>query len=244
MISRSADRALQIFELFATRLQPLTLSELAHGLAMPVSTCSKLIRTLQARGYLYEVGGHKAYYPTPRWLSKASAISAADPVTEFVRPFLESLRDEVGETCLLGKQAGSQLLHLNLVPGPHSIRYNGQVGDLLPLHSTASGKALLGALPLAERLELVGRLKLSRETRDTITQRKQLLADIEQGAKRGWWTTRSENAPDVMAMAALVDIGPDLYTISVAGPVTRMEPRLEAMAKRLLSVCRRIRQAS
>lgn len=242
MLSRSADRALQIFELFAERLRPLTLSELAHGLEMPVSTCSKLIRTLQGRGYLYEVGGRKAYYPTSRWLIKANAITAADPVAEYARPFLQALRDETGETTLMGKQAGLQLIHLAVVSGPHSIRYNGEVGDLLPLHSTASGKALLGSMPSAQRMALVAQLKLSRETPDTITQRKHLLADIEQGVQRGWWATRSENSPDVMAMAAPVQVGPDFYTLAVAGPVSRMEPRLEATARRLVQACRRMSQ--
>lgn len=64
MIARTADRTLQIFEAYAERRVPLTLSELARLLDMPVSSCAKLIKTLQGRGYLYEIGPRKAYYPT------------------------------------------------------------------------------------------------------------------------------------------------------------------------------------
>ncbi len=241
MITRTADRTLLIFELFAQRLEPLTLSELARALEMPVSTCSNLMRTLQARGYLYEVGGRKAFYPTARWLQKAQAITEADPVGELVQPSLRQLRDEVDETILLGKRMGDQIVYLSVVPGAQSIRYNGEVGDLKMMHSTSSGKAILGSMPLAERLTVISRLKLSRGTPDTITQRKQLLEDINLGARRGWWSTRGENVSDVMALAAPITLGPEVYTIVIAGPISRMEPRTEFLVKRLLAVCKKFK---
>jgi IclR family acetate operon transcriptional repressor len=243
MIARTADRTLQIFEVFAEKLVPFTLSEMARTLNMPISSCSNLMRTLQARGYLYEVGGRKAYYPTSRWLIKAKAISDADPVAEFVQPYLQQLRDEVGETTMLGKLLGDRLIHLAFAEGPQSIRYNGQAGDLLLIHTTASGKAIMGSMPLVQRHDFVARLKLSRATPETITGRKQLLADVTAGSEQGWWVARSENSPDVLAMAAPVSIAAELYAIAIAGPTTRMEPRLELMAKKLLAVCKKIGQA-
>lgn len=240
MMVKTADRTLLMFEAFAERGEPLTLSELARLLAIPLSTCFNLMRTLQARGYLYEVGGRKTFYPTARWLANSMAIARRDPVGQQLQPYLESLRDETGETTILGKRMGEQVIYLSVVEGTHTIRYTADVGALKPLHSSAAGKALLGAMPVRERESLVSRLRLTRVTPATITQRTPLLRDIEQGVKRGRFVTRGENVADVMAVAAPVGVGGDTCAVVVAGPIHRMEPKLEAHAKRLIATCRAI----
>jgi DNA-binding IclR family transcriptional regulator len=191
---------------------------------------------------LYEVGGRKAYYPTGRWLVKARAIAHADPVAERVQPFLQQLRDAVGETALLGKRMGDQVIHLGVVESFQSIRYSGQPGDLKSLHATASGKALLGSMPLAERRKIVARLNLLRGTSNTVTTRKQLLLDIEEGAKRGWWSTREGNIADAMAIAAPLELSGEVYAIVIAGLSSRMQPALASHAKKLLATCRKVAQ--
>ena len=241
MIARTADRTLQIFEAYAERREPLTLSELARLLDMPVSSCSKLIRTLQARGYLYEVGRRKAWYPTHRWLAKASAIAAADPVADHVRPWLLRLRDQVGETVLLGKRLGDQVIYLTMAEGNQRIRAAGQVGDLRTLYSTASGKALLAQLPLAERLALLGRL-LPAELAGP-EPRRALLAEIEAGRQRGWWTTDPDNPEGVMSIAALLPLGGELCTLVLVGPISRVWSQREAHAAALLEICAAAAQA-
>lgn len=238
MIVKTASRTLLMFEAFADRGEPLTLSELSRLLAIPVSTCFNLMRTLQARGYLYEVGGRKTFYPTARWLVKSLAIASRDPVREQLQPYLESLRDETGETTILGKRMGEQVMYLAVVESIHTIRYTANVGDLKPLHSSSAGKALLGAMPAGEREALVSRLRLTRVTPATITQRTQLLRDVERSVKRGRFVTRGENVADVMAVAAPVVVGGETYAIVVAGPIHRMEPRLDAHAKRLIAECK------
>lgn len=239
MITRTADRTLQIFETFAERRVPLTLSELARLLDMPVSTCSNLLKTMQARGYLYESGRRKAWYPTPRWLDKASAITSADPVIEHIRPLLVTLRDAVDETVLFGKRVGDQIVYLALVESTQSIRFSGATGDLRALASTASGKALLAQLPLPERLTLVARLHFPHGGPGTAEERRKLLADIDAGQKRGWWTTDPDNAEGVMALAAPTRLGGDLYTIVIAGPIPRVWPQRASHATKLLALCKK-----
>ena len=88
---------------------------------------------------------------------------------------------------LLGKRMGEQIIYLCQVESLQTMRYSGHVGDFKPMHSTASGKALLASMLAPERLSLISRLTLSRQTPATITQQKQLLQDIDKGAKAGWW---------------------------------------------------------
>jgi DNA-binding IclR family transcriptional regulator len=231
---KSADRTVQILEAFAAAGEPLGIAELSRRLAIPVSACYALLKTLELRGYLYELGLRKGWYPTLRWVQKARAIAEHDPMLGRVTPLLEALGKSTGETIVFGKRSGTEVVYLNVVESPHSIRYSAQVGERKPLHSSSAGKALLGAMASKERDRLLGSLKLTRVTPSTIVRREQLEKDLEAGAKRGWYATRGENVADVHAIAAPVRIDGEHYAVVVAGPAHRIESALKAHAAALL----------
>ncbi|RZS86613.1 IclR family transcriptional regulator [Pigmentiphaga kullae] len=235
MIARTADRALLIFETFAERLEPLTLSELSRAVQMPISTTAKLIKTLIARGYLYEVNCRKAYYPTSRWLQKAKLISSADRTVERFQPFLQELRDETGETALLAKRLGVQIIYLGISESAKDIRYSGQVGDIKEFWRTASGPAMLAAMPLVARLETIARLN-ERQKMLASASDGSILASVNEGLTRKWWLRRGEGASDVMSISSTIEMDDPLAFV-VVGPVSRIEPRLNEMVKTLLRVC-------
>jgi len=238
MVVRTVDRTLKMFETFAEYGKPMTLSELARLLDIPTSTCFGLIRTLIGSGYLYEVGGRKTYYPTSKWLIKARQIEGKDPVKDQLRPYMAKLRDLTGETVVLSKRLSDCIVYLGLAESTHSIRYNASVGDLKPLHSTSSGKALLSVLPEEERSALVTRLRGSGGGRIPPAQRAQLLEEVAGSMKRGWFVGRGENVIDVMGVAAPVYVAGDALSIAIAGPRNRMEPKLHAHAKQLIWTCK------
>lgn len=240
MAVKSATRTLQIFETFAQACEPLALSDLARRNTIPVSACHGLVRTLEARGYLYECGPRRAYYPTLRWLEKARLIAEHDPLARRAAPVLEALAQASGETVLLGKRLEDRVLYLVVVESRHAIRYSAQVGDLKPLHSSSAGKALLGAMPQAEREALLARLKLPRVTPHTITRRAALEKDLAASRARGWYATRGENVPDVHAIAASVVFAGQTCAVVVAGPAHRMQAALKRHVKQLQRACREI----
>jgi DNA-binding IclR family transcriptional regulator len=235
---KSADRTVQILEAFAAAGEPLGIAELARRLAIPVSACYGLMRTLELRGYLYELGLRKGWYPTLRWLQKARAVAEHDPMLERVAPLLDELCAATGETVVLGKRSGSMVTYLNVAESANSIRYSAQVGERKPLHSSSAGKALLGAMPPTERAALLDTLKLPRVTPGTIVRRDLLEKDLAAGAKRGWYATRGENVADVHAIGAPVRIDGELYAVVVAGPAHRFEGALKAHAAALLRTAR------
>ncbi len=237
---KSAERTLQIFEAFAEAGEPLALSELARRIAIPVSACHGLVRTLASRGYLHERGPRGGYYPTLRLLEKARAIAAGDPLARRIGPRLEELAAQTGETVVLGTRMGEQVLYLMVHESANSIRYSAQVGVLKPFHSSSAGKALLGAMDAPEREALVATLKLPKVTPRTITRHEALLRDIEQGRSRGWYATSGENVPDVHAVAMPVHAGGQAFAVVVAGPAHRMDAALKSHVKRLRQACAEI----
>lgn len=234
MTVKTAARTLDLFEAFARTQEPLTLSELASALNMPVSSCFALVRTLESRGYVYMVAARKSLYPTKRLLDVAHRIAENDPILERVTPFLERLRDATGETIAFSNRRGDHIVYLDVFESSNSVRYHAQVGDAKFLHSSSVGKAFLGAMADDDLRKLVSRMKLTRLTSATLTSRKALLDDIARSRKRGWYCNVKESVEDLGGVAVTVSMGGERYGISIAGPVYRMQANLEAHAKKLL----------
>jgi IclR family transcriptional regulator, acetate operon repressor len=233
---KTAGRTLDLFEAFAREGKPLSLSQLARAIDAPVSSCFGIVRTLEARGYLYEVRARGGFYPTKLLFEQARAIASRDPLAEHFVPLLEKLRDQAGETVLLAKRLDRQAVYLAVLDSPHSIRYSPKVGEFRPLHASASGKALLASLAPALRNELLNGMKLPRVTSRTITSRAALEADLEQGRTRGWYLTRGETVADLMAVAVPVAVNGETYSVALAGPMNRMDGALKRHAKLLIEM--------
>lgn len=240
MSVKSADRTVQILETFAAAGEPLGVSELGRRLAIPVSACYGLLRSLEQRGYLYELGPRKGWYPTLRWLEQARLVAAHDPILKRVASMLDALCTATGETVVLGKRSGTTVTYLNVVESNNPIRYSAQIGDRKPLHSSAAGKALLGAMVPEARATLLATLKLARVTPNTIIRHGLLEKDLEAGAQRGWYATRGENVADVHAIAAPVRIDGDTYALVLAGPANRMQASCDFHSTSLLRTRREI----
>jgi DNA-binding IclR family transcriptional regulator len=226
---KTAARTLDLFEVFAAARGPLTLTDLAQRIGSPISSCHALVRTLQARGYVYVLDARKRVYPTKRLLAIAEEIAEHDPVLERLSPILDALLKGTGETVILGKRQGDRVTYLDVLEGSHTLRYAASPGDTKPLHSSAIGKAMLGALTPPERDKLLARIELPRVTDRAITDRAALVEDLEGSLQRGYFMTRGENVADVMAISIMRRVADEPYGIAVAGPATRLEMQFDSI---------------
>lgn len=240
----AVERVIDIYEAFQASQRPMSLTDLAEAVDIPKSTCHAIVSTLMARGYLYSLTRPRSLYPTKRMHDVASDILAKDPFIERAAPMLEKLRDESGETVILGKRQGDAVVYLQVVQSTHPIRYSARPGDIKPLHSSSVGKALLGSLTTDELLAWVDGRNLPSVTRSTITDAAALVADIARGRAAGYFQTRGENVADVWAVAVPVAVSNETLAIAVAGPGHRMEAALENCARRLVAACAGLQQAT
>jgi DNA-binding IclR family transcriptional regulator len=241
---KTADRTLDLLELFAREQRPLNLSQISALLGIPLSSAHGLIKTLQARGYLYELSRRQGYYPSSRLTSVADAIARATPVAGLVDPILEALRDEAQESVVLVKRQGEHVVYVEVYETEESVRFTPVAGELKPLHATASGKAIMSTLAPEALRELLGRLVLTPVTENTITTVRELRDQVERGRRRGWWQVVSENTRDLMAIAAPVRIGAEVFAVVIGGPPQRFKAALPEHAARLLRACAEIEKAT
>ena len=233
----AVERVLDIVEAFRAARRPLSLTELAESIRIPKSSCHAIVTTLIARGYLYTLSRPRALYPTRRLHDLTREILQHDPFIEDTMPALEQLRDASRETVIFGKRQGNAVVYLQVVEGPHSIRYSAAPGEIKPLHSSAIGKAVLGSLKEAELRTLLDGLALPAVTGTTLVDRRTLMADLARSRKLGYYVTRGENVADVWAIAASLAVNAETLAVAIAGPRHRMEKSLPDCAHLLVATC-------
>jgi DNA-binding IclR family transcriptional regulator len=238
--AKTADRTLDVFELFANEQRPLNLSEISQLLGIPLSSSHALLKTLQARGYLYDVGRRQGYFPTTRLQVVTQAIARTLPVLAAVKPILSALRDETSETVVLARRQGDEVVYVEVFESPRTVRFSTVAGEVKPLHSTSSGKAILSRLPPDALEELLARLPFERRTESTITSARELREQIEKGRSRGWCHSIGETVAELMAVSAPIQVGGETFAVTLGGPTNRFKPLMATHAVTLLRACARI----
>jgi len=240
-MSKIVERTLDFLELFAAEKRPLSLSEISRLLKIPVSSCHDVLQTLQDRGYTYEIAPRAGYYPTYRLNDIAVTIAAHDPVLLRADAFLRTLRDRLDESVLLAKVSGLQATYLLTLEPSHPLRFLMKVGEnVRSLYATSAGKTLLARLDEPELKACLKAMKLQPLTRNTIRTKSALQKELDVGRQRKWFLNHEESQEGVMTLSAGFVWHSVTFIVTVAGPSSRIAPRLNEAAALLVDTCRRL----
>ena len=138
-----------------TTQAPASLADVVEAFGWPRSSTFNLLSTLVARGFLYEPEARGRFYPTPRWLTLAQEIAAAEPLPEALLNLLKDLAKRTGETVWIAAPSGQHAIFLEVIESKASVRYTASVGTRVPLHGTATGQAIISQLPPAQQATLL-----------------------------------------------------------------------------------------
>jgi DNA-binding IclR family transcriptional regulator len=237
-MSKIVERTLDLLELFAQEKRPLSLSDIARLLKIPVSSCHDVLQTMQARGYLYELAPRAGYYPTLRLLGLGKEIGDNDPVMLRAELLLRSLRDSLDETVLMSKVTGLQANYLMVFEPSHPLRFSTKVGEpVRSLYATSGGKALLSTLDERALDAFLQTAKLKPFTQRTITNKIVLRAEVETGRAQNWFLNQGESQDGVTTLSSLFRWNDAVYIVTIAGPSPRLDPQLERAVGLMTSVC-------
>ena len=244
-MTRSFLRGLCVLEAAARSPLPLGIQQIAEITGLDKATTMRLLRTLRDAGYLTQDMRTKAFALTDK-LSRLAAGAAGDQdLRDCARAPLIGLRESTGETIHLGILRNDRVVYIDKLESSRSIRLVSAIGQEMPLHSTGLGKAILAALPDAERELLLRRLTLARRTDQTITSSSLLAKELAAIRRRGWALDNSENEENTTCVAAALtdSTGRLVGAISVAGPTFRVAIRRKQIATEVLCAAARIQEA-
>jgi DNA-binding IclR family transcriptional regulator len=199
---KSANRALDIFELLAGESHGLTVSEIGDRLGLARSSAHGLVRTLHGRGYLMEDGARR-YHLGARLIQLGLNVAESLELRTAARAPLERLVAATHDTALLVVPEGGELLYVDKVlSDARDVRTDPRVASRRPLHCSSLGKALLAALDDESVLTVVETVGLERATEYSLGDRDELLMDLERTRHRGYAVDQQEALLGVWCVGA------------------------------------------
>ena len=138
---------------------------------------------------------------------------------------MEDLARRCNESVSLGVLSAGSVLFVQRVESPEMLRADIRLGTRMPLHASASGKALLSAMTDPEIDRLLPESTLPASARKTLRQRDALLAEIRLVRERGYAKQNEEFVDGIAAVATPVfdAAGRAIAALSIAGPSARFD---------------------
>ncbi|MBI5899026.1 MAG: IclR family transcriptional regulator [Rhodocyclales bacterium] len=197
-------RPLTVLEHLCEASQPLTLAQLATAMKVPKSTLMRLLRAMEAQGYLLHMPAGRGYVPGNRATTLALRLLRGSNIRRECRAVLRHLVRALGETCNLTVPDAGRVLYVERIDTTAPLRMHLPPGSWVPMHCTASGKLFLASMPLLERRGILDQLQLQRHSPRTITERAVLEAELERIARRGVGIDNEEFVLGMVAVAVPV----------------------------------------
>lgn len=217
MSVQSVQRAFLILR--ALSLGPAGVSEIADTVALPKSTVSRLLGTLESLGAV-ERRDNATDYQLGEGLAELTASADSNGLlVASVRPSLDALSGRVGEATTLSVPDGYSMLFLVQVESPHPVQVRDYTGLTTPMHVVPAGLCVMAHWPLEDVQRYLAR-PLEAYTGRTTVDPVAILDRLAEVQQRGWSFVEEEFAEGISSIAAPV-FHPDGH---VAGAITAHGP--------------------
>ena len=226
--TQSFARSISLLRHIAERHQPPTLAELLSECGVTRPSLYRMLAALEAEGLIVKTARNQ-YLPGPELISLARKALDGQDLRALARPHLEDLRNATGETVHLAVRNGDEMVYIDKIDSPQSVRMASTIGTRVAFHSTGVGKAFLAALPNEEADRLMQSLKLHAVTQHTATKLAELWERVGHAQAQGYVFDDQENELGIVCYGAAILQAPDkpAACISVSVPLYRhaAEPR-------------------
>ncbi len=222
-----------LMEFFVRAKKPLSVREIVDEFSWPRSSAFNIVSTMVERGYLYQPVSRGGYFPTARWMELVRDLSVAEPLPESVHELLVELMNKTGETMSLAAAEGTNVVLLDVVESSAVVRYTASVGQQMPLHLTAAGKAILSLYSPAERAATLERIAYDRYDNKTFSSPESIEQEIQKNAKKGWFINFGVYADGLAGIGVPFSLGNRRHSIVIGAPISRVEKRTDELGKLL-----------
>ncbi len=215
-------RALRLLKAFGPRHPTLTLDQLSESQDLSRTTCHRLLMALESEGLVSRDPTKNTYQLGAEVIALGSQALMTSDVRALVRPVLERVAEQSGESTTLEVLIGDQMLIVDGSPGRHRVAASLEIGTRWPVHATSTGKCILAHLPEDHREHLL-RTKMARHTGHTVTDSDRMRQELELIRRQGFAIADQELEEDYVAVAAAFrdPLGQVQGALSVGGPKSR-----------------------
>lgn len=203
----AAHHTLRILRFLAGRRGPVAASTIATALDLPRSSVYHLLTVMEEAGFVMHLPAERKYGLGIAAFELSSAYSRQEPLSRLGRPLLDALVDRLGESAHLAVLHGRDVLYIVEERARNRPSLVTDVGVRLPAHLTASGRAVLAALPKSQARALypnAAAFTTRHETASTVTTYPQLRRLLDEVNQRGHATEDGDITPDFASLAVSV----------------------------------------
>lgn len=176
---QSLDLGLAIIQAMNSR-DRLTVRAAAALTSSSVGAAHRSLKTLESRGFVSLASGGRGYVPGPQLMGMAMTPGIHARTKFQLRPVLQSVREETGESVHTATLIGNQVLVLDGRRSKHPNDIGLRIGMTAPAHAMAAGKLLLSELDTHQVRSLFPSLVLPRRGPGTITKRESLEKQLQE----------------------------------------------------------------
>ncbi|MEO8656508.1 MAG: IclR family transcriptional regulator [Ramlibacter sp.] len=238
MLAFECDNAAGSVERSVSELASIVGRERSQVCRMLKSLCQAQVLEQDPETHRYRLG----------WRVRVLAAGAGDQVlVRASRPILQALVARTGEVALLTVQEANRGLTVMREESQNSLRRGGWIGQRSAMHFTATGRALMFDADddLVQELTADQFGADSRATPNAPRNLEELLQRLRIERKQGYAVASDEVEPGLTSVSVPVRNmqGHLLAVLNVSGPTTRMNDRVEAIARLLIEASAAITNA-
>lgn len=217
-------KGLRLIEALAQSDEPRGISDLAAELELTKSNVHRLLSTLQAHGYVFQLAQNSRYELSTKLWQLGTGVIARNTLIKVARPAMERLADTTKETVHLSVLEDVFVVYIDKIDGSHHVRAHTRLGSRAPAFTVASGKAMLTHKPV----EFLDRFRphLKRFTPTTRTSISDIRKDVAQASAQGFAMVQHGEWREGIAACACAIVGRSGQlegAIGFSGPDTRIK---------------------
>ncbi len=233
------EKAIDVLEIFLTRDDEISLSELARLSGLNITTTHRIVVTLAKRGYLSQKQKRQKYSLSTKFLQYSNVLSRRMKIRDIAFPIADALNKMVGESVNIAITDRNEVVYIEHIETNKSLRIFTQVGNRVPLYCTGVGKVFLAQMSDEELQNSINSTDLLPHTVNTVTDIERLKKELEQVKTEGVATDNEEMEIGVKCIASPVknSEGNVIAAISVSGPTARLGNKRVNEIKMLVKSC-------
>ncbi|WP_454151416.1 IclR family transcriptional regulator [Microbacterium lacticum] len=143
----AADQTLRILAFLSRQRGPVAARTIADQLGIPRSSVYHLLHAMAAHGFVVHLEAERRWGLGTAAFELAGGYARQQPLARLGRPLVASLADRTGESVHLAVMSGRDVVYIVEERAPRRPALVTDVGVRLPAHLTATGRAMLAALP-------------------------------------------------------------------------------------------------
>ena len=231
---------MRVLKAFTSSHTTWGVTALAAHLDISKSSTHRIVRTMTEEGLLEQDPYSGQYRLGLTMFDLAAAVPSQRGLHEAVLLPMTELRYRTGETVQVGVLDGRQVVYVERLDSPNTLRLFTDLGRRADAHCTGSGKALLAFAPRSVREQLLSGWALPPKTKHTIVDLSGLRAELARVRRRGYAENRHESELGVVSVAAPIrdSTGHCIAALSVAGPAERMDEAHDAITEAVAVLAR------